>query len=111
MKSVTLLQNGVGLFPDSPTTRGAKHLGTLVEAVRAGHCGAVVFVVQRADCRAFAVNAPADPALYEAFQFAVNSGVDAFAFSCRVSETEVTLDRQLPIIAYDEIETPTEDGQ
>ena len=29
VKSVTLVENGVGLFPDSPTLRGAKHLNTL----------------------------------------------------------------------------------
>ncbi|MCH7842288.1 MAG: DNA/RNA nuclease SfsA, partial [Chloroflexi bacterium] len=27
-KSVTLVENGVGLFPDAPTARGAKHLRT-----------------------------------------------------------------------------------
>ena len=61
VKSVTLVENGVGLFPDSPTLRGAKHLDTLAEAVRAGHLAAVVFVVQRADATAFAANEPADP--------------------------------------------------
>jgi sugar fermentation stimulation protein A len=103
VKSVTLVENGVGLFPDSPTTRGAKHLNTLVEAVRAGHMAAVVFVVQRPDAAAFATNQPADPTLAEVFRSAVASGVDAYAYSCLVTRQEVRLDRQLPIVEFESI--------
>ena len=98
VKSVTLVEDGTGFFPDSPTTRGAKHLRTLAEAVEAGHRAAVVFVVQRPDASALAVNEPADPALAEAFRRAVASGVDAYAYNCIVSLREVRLDRPLPII-------------
>ncbi len=111
VKSVSLLDGGVGLFPDSPTTRGAKHLNTLVEAVRAGHRGSVVFVVQRSDCHAFAVNAPSDPALAEAFRVAVEGGVDAYAYNCIVSEREVKLDRRLPIISFVDIVPGSESAQ
>ena len=97
VKSVTLIENGVGLFPDSPTIRGAKHLNTLVHAVDAGHRGAVVFVVQRADCHSFAINQPADPMLAEAFQYAVKRGVSAFAYNCEVTTREV---RIRPQVAY-----------
>lgn len=101
VKSVTLVEGGVGLFPDSPTIRGAKHLHTLAEAVRAGHRAAVVFVVQRPDADAFAANEPADPALAAALRRAVAAGVDARAYNCAVSRREVRLDRRLPIIPYD----------
>ena len=103
VKSVTLIENGVGLFPDSPTTRGAKHLNTLAQAVTAGHRGAVVFVIQRSDCHSFAVNELADPALAEAFRKSVHQGVRALAYSCLVSEREVWLDRQVPIIPFEAI--------
>ena len=103
VKSVTLVENGVGLFPDSPTTRGAKHLKTLADAVAAGHGGAVVFVVQRPDASAFATNDDADPALAAAFRAAVNSGVRAFAYNCRVTEREVALDRRMPIVSFESI--------
>ena len=104
VKSVTLLKNGVGLFPDSPTARGAKHLNTLAQAVTAGHRGAVVFVIQRSDCHAFAINEPADPALAEAFLKAVDLGVRAYAYSCLVSDREARLDRQAPIIPFEAIQ-------
>ena len=103
VKSVTLVENGVGLFPDSPTLRGAKHLNTLAEAVRAGHRAAVVFVVQRADATAFAANEPADPALAEASRRAVAAGVEAYAYNCLVTPGEVRLDRRLPIVPFESI--------
>ena len=100
VKSVTLVERGTGLFPDSPTLRGAKHLNTLAEAVEAGHRATVVFVVQRPDASAFAVNEPADPQLAEALRAAVAKGVDALACNCSVSIEEVTLDRRLPMVPY-----------
>ncbi len=103
VKSVTLVENGVGLFPDSPTERGAKHLNTLAQAVEAGHRASVVFVVQRPDARAVATNDPADPVLAETFRMAVKSGVEPLAYSCLVSKQEIHLDRRLPIVPYESI--------
>lgn len=100
VKSCTLVENGVGLFPDSPTTRGAKHLKTLADAVGAGHDASVIFVVQRSDAHAFATNDTADPDLAAAFQDAVGRGVDAYAYNCRVTPQEVVLDRRLPIVPF-----------
>ena len=103
VKSVTLVENGVGLFPDSPTLRGAKHLNTLAEAVQAGYRAAVVFVVQRADATAFTANEPADPALAEALRRAVAAGVDAYAYNCLVTLSEARLDRRLPIVPFESV--------
>ncbi len=100
VKSVTLVESGVALFPDSPTTRGAKHLHTLTEAVETGHRAAVVFVVQRPDAAAFATNDDADPALAQAFCTAVSRGVDAYAYNCHVSREEVSLTERLPIVPF-----------
>ena len=100
VKSCTLVENGVGLFPDSPTTRGAKHLNTLAEAVEDGFRSSVIFVAQRPDAFAFATNDAADPSFAAAFQNALDRGVEAFAFNCLVTRSEVVLDRQLPIIPF-----------
>ena len=96
-KSVTLVGDGVGLFPDAPTVRGVKHLNSLTQAVAAGHRGAVIFVVQRGDARAFAPHDAADPELGAALRRAVTEGVEAFAYRCRVTEREVKLSDELPI--------------
>ena len=109
VKSVTLVENGVGLFPDSPTLRGAKHLNTLAEAVQAGHRASVVFVVQRADATAFAANEPADLALAEALRRAIATGVNAYAFNCLVTIGEVCLDHRLPIVPFESISPKEEE--
>ena len=96
-KSVTLVVNGVGLFPDAPTIRGAKHMGSLAQAVAAGHRAAAIFVVQRDDATAFATNDEADPDFGVAFREALAAGVEAFAYICRVSERAINLSCRLPI--------------
>jgi sugar fermentation stimulation protein A len=100
VKSVTLVEQGVGLFPDSPTLRGVKHLKSLIGAVQAGHRAAVIFVVQRPDAAAAAINEPADPLLGETFKKAVSSGVESYAYNCSVTQREVRLDRRIPITPY-----------
>lgn len=96
-KSVTLVVDGVGLFPDAPTSRGVKHLKSLVKAVAAGHRGVVVFVVQRQDARAVAPHDEADPPFGAALRQAVAAGVEAFAYRCRVTPQEITLSDELAI--------------
>ena len=63
----------------------------------AGHRGAAVFVVQRDDATAFATNDAADPVFGVAFREALAAGVEAFAYSCEVSEQAISLSCRLPI--------------
>lgn len=97
VKSVTLLENGIGLFPDAPTERGCRHLLTLKEAVKARQRAAVVFVVQRHDAVAFAPHDAADPRFGETLREAVRSGVEAYAYRCRVTPREIRLSSSLPV--------------
>lgn len=88
-KSVTLVRDGVGLFPDAPTRRGRKHLMSLVRASKLGHRAAVVFVIQRFDAHAFLANEDADPLFCQTLREAVRGGVEVYAYRCRVSRREV----------------------
>ena len=90
-KSVTLVEGGVGLFPDAPTDRGRKHVLTLREAVRQGHRAAVVFVVQRSDADSMAPNEAADPKFCLALRNAVAEGVEVYAHRCSVSLSSIEL--------------------
>ncbi len=96
-KSVTLVVDGVGLFPDAPTLRGTKHMHSLAKAVEAGHRAAAIFVVQRDDCDAVSPHDAADPVFGAALRESVAAGVEAYAYSCRVTEKAITLCRNLPI--------------
>ena len=96
-KSVTLIEDGVGLFPDAPTIRGVKHLRSLMAAREEGHEAAVVFVIQRADADAFAPHDVADPLLGATLREAVAAGVEAWAYRCRVSEQCIILADEVPV--------------
>jgi sugar fermentation stimulation protein len=81
-KSVTLVRAGAGLFPDSPTERGARH--ALALAAERGRRRVLAFVVQRPDARALRVNEPADPAFAAASRAALRAGVELVAGACDV---------------------------
>ena len=101
VKSATLVEGGVALFPDAPTSRGARHLEALMEAIEQGHRASVIFVVQREDARAFTPNFPADPLFAETLQKARTAGVEAYAYRCRVSTKEVVITDPLPVLLED----------
>ena len=96
-KSVTLVEDGVGLFPDAPTERGRRHVLTLCEAVRQGHRAAVVFVVQRPDADSLSPNCSADPEFCRALVHAGTCGVEVYAYRCQVSMTSIELADEIPV--------------
>ena len=96
-KSVTLVEGGIGLFPDAPTERGRKHVLSLVKALESGHRAAVVFVVQRPDAVAFSTNDGADPRFSQALREAIDRGLETYAYKCQVSTRAITLDGQIPV--------------
>ncbi len=69
VKSVGAARDGVGLFPDAPTERGARHVRELVEIARSGEARAMVlFVAQRGDVERVRAYAEIDPAFARAMQ-------------------------------------------
>ncbi|MBI4737103.1 MAG: DNA/RNA nuclease SfsA [candidate division NC10 bacterium] len=97
VKSVTLVEEGVALFPDAPTIRGRTHVEHLIAARRSGLGAAILFVIQRSDVRAFAPNQDADPEFTQALRRASRAGVCVCAMRCRVEPKGVRLDRPVPV--------------
>ena len=95
-KSITLVEDGVALFPDAPTARGRRHLADLCRLAQAGERAAVVFVVQRADAVAFAAHAAVDPAFAVALPEAAACGVAVRAYRCEVTLEGVRLPAAIP---------------
>jgi len=102
-KSVTLVNNGIALFPDAPTSRGTRHLEELVRLRREGHRAAAIFVVQRSDATSFAPHVAADPLFVHTLGAAAIAGVEVLAFTCRVSLTEIVLDHAIPLCLADRL--------
>jgi sugar fermentation stimulation protein A len=95
VKSVTLVEDGVGLFPDAPTARGTKHVKYLTEL---GPGGAVVFIVQRPDCRKVRPNEGTDPAFARALRAAADAGVRLYAYACRTGRGWVAVEREVKVV-------------
>lgn len=97
IKSVTLVEEGIALFPDAPTTRGVKHLEELAALRRAGERVAVGFVVQRSDVLCFRPHPTADPAFAASLRRAHAQGVEVYAWRCAVSQSAIELTDPLPV--------------
>jgi sugar fermentation stimulation protein A len=98
VKNVTLVQEEMALFPDAVTIRGQKHLRELMEVVRNGDRGVILFTVQRGDGRAVA---PADTIDHEygrLLRQAIANGVEALAYRAEVKPEEIRLTGRLAII-------------
>ena len=96
-KSVNLVVDGRALFPDAPTERGRRHLGELAGAVALGHRACAVFVVLRGDAFEMAPYREADELFGEALDRAIEQGVEARAYRCRVTTEEVSIERSIPV--------------
>lgn len=98
VKSVTLVQEGTGYFPDAVTERGRRHLEVLVRARKRGRKAAVVFVVQREDAVRFSPHHASDPLFGQALVQAVERGVEVYAYRCRVSPQEISISGRIPVV-------------
>ncbi|AGB18062.1 DNA/RNA nuclease SfsA [Thermoanaerobacterium thermosaccharolyticum] len=97
VKGVTLENNGVVMFPDAPTERGAKHMLELKKVKESGMRAAVIFLVQMDDVLYFTPNVKTDKKFASALKDAVDAGVEAYAFCCDVKENFVDIKREVEI--------------
>ena len=97
VKSVTLADGTTALFPDSVTTRGAKHLNELIAMKKAGYRSVMLYLIQRSDCDNFRPAGKIDPQYEKELKKAYAAGVEILAYSCHVSREEISLQKQVPI--------------
>ncbi len=97
VKNVSMGSHGVASFPDAVSERAAKHMRELAAQVRAGDRAAVLFVVQRGDCRRFTPADEIDPTYGKALRAAAAEGVQVLAYQAKVSPKEIKLVKSLPV--------------
>ena len=98
VKNVHLMRRpGLAEFPDSVTARGARHLDELAAMAASGARAVMLFVIQIGSATAFALARDIDPTYGLAFDRARAAGVEALAYTCRLSHGEVVLARPVPI--------------
>jgi sugar fermentation stimulation protein A len=97
VKNVTLAVDGAAGFPDAVSERGTKHLKELMWLRRKGHRGAVVFVIQRTDCRIFRPADEIDSEYGRWLRRAIKAGIEALPYVAYVTPKEIVLTERLPI--------------
>ena len=97
VKGVTLEDDGVVLFPDAPTERGVKHVHELIQCHGEGYETYILFVVQMERSRYFTPNRKTHPQFADALCEAQNAGVHLLAYTCKVTQDEMTIDKELKI--------------
>ncbi len=97
VKNVTMKVGDAALFPDAVTTRGLKHLETLIRIKKQGMRAVMVYVIQRMDVDSFGVAKHIDPKYAEALQRAIDQGVEVFPIQAEVSPLGIELKKKLPV--------------
>ena len=99
VKNVTLIRDGkTSEFPDAITTRGSKHIKTLMDAHKKGYECYVLFLVQIENCKYFRIAKDIDNEYYENYKLAKKSGVKFIAYNCKVGSKEIKIDKKIEIL-------------
>lgn len=99
VKNVTLCEgDGKGLFPDSVSVRGTKHLRELMGVVEAGHRAVLVFCVQHSGIETVSPADEIDHLYGETLREAVQAGVEVMAYKVNMDLEAFTVVGQLPVV-------------
>lgn len=98
VKSVTLLENGRGFFPDAVTTRGQKHLQELIKQVEAGHQACLFYCVQHSAINSVSPATHIDAKYAELLLEAKQKGVQIIAYKSEISPTQLQLSSTVDVI-------------
>ena len=99
VKNVTLFRtNNVAEFPDAVTSRGSKHIKTLVDAIKKGYKSYVLFLVQIQNIENFQIAKDIDKNYYKNYLLAKKSGVQFLAYRCNIDTNSITIEKKLNII-------------
>ena len=99
VKNVTLCrEKKMAEFPDSITTRGSKHLKTLIEAIKKGYKCYLLFLVQIQGVENFKIAKDIDKEYYENYLLAKKAGVFFLAYRCKINSKEIKIEKKIKII-------------
>ncbi len=99
VKNVTLFRdNKTAEFPDAITSRGTKHLITLIDAIKKGYKSYLIFLVQIQNMEYFKIAKDIDGEYYKSYLKAKKAGVNFLAYRCKISSKEILIEKKLKII-------------
>ncbi|MCD4695092.1 MAG: DNA/RNA nuclease SfsA [Bacteroidales bacterium] len=83
-------------FPDAVSSRGKKHLETLVKAKRLGYRTVMIYVIQRSDVKIFAPASNIDPVYSEMLKIAFDKGIEILPVLAEVTPEYIRLKKRIP---------------
>ena len=99
VKNVTLFRNQkTAEFPDAITTRGSKHLLTLIDAIKNGYKSYLIYLVQIQNMENFKIARDIDREYYKNYLIAKKAGVNFLAYRCKISSKEIFVEKKIIII-------------
>ena len=99
VKNVTLCRKDkISEFPDAITSRGSKHLKTLIDAIKKGYKSYIIFLVQIQRMEYFKIAKDIDKEYYQNYLIAKKAGVNFLAYRCKISPKEIKIEKKLKII-------------
>ncbi len=97
VKSVTLLQQGKGYFPDAVTVRGQKHLRELAKIAAGGERAVLFFAVLHSGIEDVSPARHIDAQYAELLAQAQQSGVEILCYKAQLSPAGLTLKKSLVV--------------
>ena len=99
VKNVTLFRNkNTAEFPDAVTSRGSKHLLTLIDAINKGYKTYLLFLVQIQNMKYFKIAKDIDEQYYRNYLIAKKAGVNFLAYRCEITSKKIFIDKKLKIL-------------
>ena len=99
VKNVTLFRDKkTAEFPDAITSRGSKHLLTLIDAIKKGYKTYLIFLVQIQNMEYFKIAKDIDIEYYKNYLNAKKAGVNFLAYRCKISTKAIYIDKKIKII-------------
>ncbi|WP_334473360.1 DNA/RNA nuclease SfsA [Arsenophonus sp. PmNCSU2021_1] len=98
VKSVTLLENNIGYFPDAVTIRGQKHLRELSLIAERGERAVLFFAVLHTGIKKMSVASHIDCQYAALLQQATNVGIEILCYQIKISEKGLAMDKKIPFI-------------
>ena len=99
VKNVTLFRDEkIAEFPDAITTRGSKHLKTLIDATKKGYKTYILFLIQIENVENFKIAKDIDKEYYNNYLIAKKSGVNFLAYRCKINSKEIKIEKKIKII-------------
>ncbi|EJD6082234.1 MULTISPECIES: DNA/RNA nuclease SfsA [Providencia] len=95
VKSVTLLENGHGFFPDAVTLRGQKHLRELSQIAKEGKRAILLFVALHTGIHVASAAAHIDKKYAQLLEEARQSGVEVLCYQADITVQQMALGKQI----------------